>query len=80
VIPQTYPLYATKNGRAYLVVGWLKSTGSSEVYPVLAPLEQPSGTYVHRGQDLTFQVDRPALDMDATATIPAYSGPGWHSR
>jgi hypothetical protein len=77
VIPQTYPLYATIVGRTCLVVGWIQSTGSSDVYPVLAPLEQPNRTYVHHGQNVTFQVAQPAPDMDATATIPAYPSVGY---
>lgn len=71
MIPQTYPLYATRVGRTYLVIGWIQSTNSNDVYPVLAPLEQPNRTYVHHGLDVTFRVDQPAPDPDVTATIPA---------
>jgi hypothetical protein len=72
MIPQTYPLYAVRNARTFLVVGWVTSSAGADVYPMLAPLDRPDRTYTHRGPDVVYTTTAPKpYDPDATATIPA---------
>lgn len=69
MIPQTYPLYATRGGRTFLIVGWVTFVGVSQVFPVIAPLDGTAVTQIYRGPDLAISVQPPAHDPDATEVM-----------
>ena len=80
MIPQAYPLYATVQGRRYAVVGWAPwYPNPGHTYPVIVPLDGQAGApWTYRGPEASYSVTppepEPAIDLDATVTMPAPGG------